>query len=203
MELDELKSTWQALNARLQKQETLNNYLIEKMLQRKYGKSLNRLLNYDWFALVLMILLLPLSPWAIFSKLIPLNFPLSWLVCYVFLTFLLLYALSSRIWKIYTLTKIDPSKPLSNNMRIISRYNVYVKKEMIFSNIIVSFPLAFILISAYRMAPAALPVIIGCLFFAIAGLVAGIWIYKRFIIRHLTSIRQNLNELKDLDEEKG
>ncbi|RZK38953.1 MAG: hypothetical protein EOO90_20495 [Pedobacter sp.] len=43
MELEEMKNAWNELNAKVEKQYTINNQLIEKMTREKYNSKLNKI----------------------------------------------------------------------------------------------------------------------------------------------------------------
>lgn len=55
MELDELKSTWNALNERLRKNELLNDRIIKEMITRKASSAWNRLIKWEQMGLVVEI----------------------------------------------------------------------------------------------------------------------------------------------------
>ncbi len=43
MEMEEMKSNWEKLSQRIEKQELLNNQLIEKMTSQKYKSKLKKI----------------------------------------------------------------------------------------------------------------------------------------------------------------
>lgn len=49
MELEELKNTWQEMSKRVEKQESLTNQILEKMMQQKYHSKLNKI-GYSEYA---------------------------------------------------------------------------------------------------------------------------------------------------------
>lgn len=48
MELEEMKSNWQEMSKRIEKQEILNNELIEKMAHQKYESKLKKIGNSEY-----------------------------------------------------------------------------------------------------------------------------------------------------------
>ena len=57
MELEEMKNTWNLLNRRLDEDKLLKESLIREMIQRKADKVVNKLINYDIFSVVTLLLL--------------------------------------------------------------------------------------------------------------------------------------------------
>lgn len=49
MELEELKNTWQEMSKRVEKQESLTNQILEKMMHQKYHSKLNKI-GYSEYA---------------------------------------------------------------------------------------------------------------------------------------------------------
>ncbi len=198
MELDELKNTWLSLDERLRKQEILKESIVREMMHSKADKSLNRLSNFEWWGLVITIIVLPL-PLLMFKE----HFSIVQKILTIIFSIALLYAFISQIWKIYELTKVDLSKPISNNIKILNKFNIYIKKERMTGYI--AFPLVLIFFAeTIRVSPNASispeRIVLLIIFLGIA-IAFSIWQYMKFYKRNINSILKSLDELKELEEE--
>jgi len=52
MELEEMKSNWDEMSKRIEKQEILNNHLIEKMTHQKYKSKLEKIGNSEYIGIL-------------------------------------------------------------------------------------------------------------------------------------------------------
>lgn len=197
MELEELKNTWQSLNESLNKQEILKENILKEIIHAKADKSLNRLSNYEWFGLIVVIIVLPLPLFMMKQDFSILQTILTWVF-----TIALIHAFISQIWKIYALTKVNFSNPVSENIKLINRFNIYVKKERMSGYI--ALPLVMIFIGeTFRISHIAIKreefmlliIVLG------AAIVFSIWQYNKFYKRNIHSILKSLDELKELKEE--
>ena len=146
MELDELKNTWMVLNNRLQMNEVLNDRIIEEMLQSKTNKALKSLSNFEWIQAFGMILGLPFLIFMYNKHLSEVNPKVFLMFKYlmIFCILSLFVHIPFQIWKLYTLMQIDFSGIINKNIKRIERYNIQIKREKIYSGI-----LLFIIITAF------------------------------------------------------
>jgi hypothetical protein len=201
MDLEELKSIWASMDERLGNQELLKGSIIRKMIHDKSNRLLQKLLNFEVFSLIfnlfeipLMISLLYINYFTVLTK---------W-AGKVFVWIIVVFSFIATIWqliKIVQLMKVDFTKGIRNNALIINRYNTWIKKEKIVAIFIT--PVLFSLgIWMYVLlhANVALWIFMGCSF--MFSLFIMFYIYKRVYDRNIDSIRQSMEELKELEEEQ-
>ena len=63
MELEELKSAWAELDNRLKENKSMNKTLIMEMAKNKADKLIGKLINWEIFSVVVLILGIPLIIW--------------------------------------------------------------------------------------------------------------------------------------------
>lgn len=196
MELNELKDTWSSLDKRLKKQEVIQENILKEMLLTKTNKSLNRLSNYEWFGLAVVMVALPL-PLLLAKD----NFSTIQTVLVFVFSAALLYSLIAQIWKIYVLTKIDFSKHLSENIKRINHFNIYIKRERMINYTALPLLLAFFL-ETYRQAKSInTDRLTAFIIFVCISIGFSIWQYMKFYKKNINSILKSLDNLKELDEE--
>ena len=61
-----MKNTWNLLNRRLDEDKLLKESLIREIIQRKADRVINKLINYDIFSVVTLLLLIPLMVYCYF-----------------------------------------------------------------------------------------------------------------------------------------
>lgn len=200
MELDTIKATWQSLDDRLRKQESIKETILKELIQSKGNRALSKLYNHEWFGLLLTILVSPLIPIVLcrfyntFSIL-----SVSLLVIFGILVFA---SIGFQAWKVWTLDAIDFSKKIEENIKLMNKYNLFIKKEKILAVIV--FVLLFIFYISRVYLDNAMPNSINVFiyFFMIAvGILICIWQYKKLYAKNIDSIQKSLDELKELEEE--
>lgn len=196
MELNELKSTWSSLDERLKKQEVVQENILKEILQTKTDKSLNRLSNYEWFGLAVIVLVLPLP-----LLLVKDNFSIIQTVLMFVFSAALLYSFIAQIWKIYILDKVNFTKHISENIKLINHFNIYIKRERMIGY--AALPLLFIFfLETYRQAKSINPDRLAVfIIFVCISIVFSIWQYMKFYKKNINSILKSLDNLKELDEE--
>ncbi len=197
MELDELKNAWTALDDRLKKNEMLESRIIREMKQNKANKSLNRLICFEVFSLIILLVSLPIIIY-VFN-----DFPEKLFIVQILKIYLIVFTLVSIIWysyKLYGLMKINLLNKISNNIYHINNYTIQIKREKIWI-IICSVPMALLAILCYAQlkVPFNLWIFMSCIF--LITIVLCIWIYKKLYDSNIQSIKNSLEELKELEEE--
>jgi hypothetical protein len=196
MELDELKNAWSSLDERLNKQEVLKEFVIKEMIYSKSNKSVSKLLNYDLFSIIVLLLGIPLL---IFIYQTRLQIPVKNLFLYSMLVFIV-YGLIGGAFHLNCLMRINFTKSVAYNSLYINKYKKMVQKEKI---IIVPVILVVSFFGIYQYA--ALHVSVWLWAFLICGLVGGIiftyFSYKRIYDNNIHAIQSSLEELKELKEE--
>ena len=199
MELNELKNTWTTLEKQLKKNETLNKQLLLEMLHKKSDKSLNRLVNMDFLSIIIYLLAIPVGIWlyrdSYYSYLLSIK---------IFSVVVIVMAPISIIWyyfKLEHLKKIDFSKNIKENMSCVTKYAIKVKQEKM-ANYIILLPVFYFLATFCYY---EITVDVFYWTFLIVGLLIGailtIWMYKKVYDTNIQSIKLNLEELKELEEE--
>lgn len=197
MEFEELKNTWSALDERLKRQEALKENIIKEMLKSKSGEALNRLINYTYFGIIICLIVI-----------IPLVYRMTSTYFGVFKTSIfimgigmLLLSIIIGIYNITLLNKIDFTKKITSNIKLVENYNIRIKKQL--AGI---YALAFIFIALAIIAGLISPnmetwrwiAIIACIPVAIT---LAIWEYKRIYKFNIDSISSSLKEIRELEQE--
>lgn len=197
MEFEQLKKTWASFDSRMQQQEGLKVTIIKEILVNKSDKALSRMINYNYFGLVLCIMTIPFLIWCI-TLVWPANF--IKVMATVALVFMLFF-MAMGIIQLKKLHRINFSIPVNENMYIVQKFNVFNKRYLmlsyafaiVFVVVITVFALMFIDMELWRWwaLAAALPL----------SVLLSIWEYKRMYRRNIDSIIKSLEELKELEEE--
>jgi hypothetical protein len=197
MELDELKNVWASLDERLNKQEKLKESIIREMLVSKSNKSLSRMINYDYLGIIVCLGVIPILVWRMSQ------FYLGTLKTTLFLLIItfLIGGIIMGVIELIKLYKIDFSKPVSNNIRLVQQYKLLFKRQAIAAYIVATI-LIMIGILAGLLTPKMeiwrwVTMIVGIC----VGIVGGWWEYKHFYGKNIASILKSLEELKELKEE--
>lgn len=196
MELEELKNAWTALDNRLKENETLKESIIKEMLHSKINKSLNRLIRFEMLGAILCFIGLPF-----------LVFRFGYMKHTLFIdtTMYLAIALIFSGWitqsyKLWLLSKIDPNKPVSNNINFFHRYNLFIKREKM--ALCIYAPILYILIilvfvNLGRIELWRWAAVIAILVFT---LLMCYWQYKKIYDANIHSIMKSMEELKELKD---
>ena len=196
MELDEMKSAWIALDERLKKNEGLNDRVIKEMLMQKSAKSLKKLSNYEMFGMILTLLIMPYIIYVLsFAKTVTLK-----ILIYSALGILVLVIIS-QLYKIVLISKINIQEEIKENIKLVQRYNIYIKRETFVGVIVVSlFLLACIvvLLLSGNKEPWRWTTVIVFIF----GIwpLGVYWQYKKVYKANIESILDSLAELKELEQ---
>jgi len=196
MEQDKLKDAWQLLNESLNKQEILKESILKGMIHTKADKSLSKLLNTEVAGLIVLILAFPLIIYI-------LNRGIKLPEYNIFMWITMVICVILFFWqslKVYKLTRIDLSKTISNNMKYMNEYNIWIKKErivMTFLGPLLILGIAYI----YAITNVSIAVWIFLICLALAITIYSYWAYKKLYGKNIKSILKSLDELKELEEE--
>jgi len=202
MELDELKSTWAALDSRLKENELLNKRIIQKMLNDKSNKSLNKLVNYEIFSLSGILLVIPLCIWLLSNSrwnVHNLLFPKIIAVVVIALSVFLIPWGGYIIIKY--LLKIDFSKSIKDNMFYINKFAIYYSKGKTINIFFIIPVLSLLGILSYYESKAPLYLWIFLFAALTIGIALTFWTYKKVYDANIQAIQKSLNELKELEED--
>lgn len=196
MELDELKNTWQSLNESLNKQEILKENILKEMIHTKADKSLSRLSNYEWLGVIIIPLLIPFILWRLETA------SFNQMQTYIFYGYIIL-VIPLTVWqiiKVCTLSKINFSNTVSHNIRIVNRYNLYIKREKLGGVFFIPLVIGSIILLTMGVQMELWRwMFIG--FVIVFTIVFSCWIYKKLYKKNIASMLQSLDELKELKEE--
>jgi len=199
MELEELKNTWAALNARLKDNELLNKQIVQGMLNDKTNKSLNKLVNYEMIGIIVLLLVIPLCIWALNYRFEKFLFPK------ILIVFAMAISIFGIIWGGYTLKKyllkIDFSQSLKENMFYINKFAIYYGKSKMISYFFVIPVISLLGILSYYELKAPFHLWIFLFVALTIGIITTYWIYKKVYDTNIQSIQKSLEELKELEED--
>ncbi|SHE46817.1 hypothetical protein [Dysgonomonas macrotermitis] len=196
MELNELKNTWLTLDERLKKQEVLKENIMREMLHTKSDKALGRLIAYEIFGIIILLLVIPIPIYGIIL-------PVKLQAYEIFMYSVLVSILGLLCWvlfKLYILTRINFSKPVSSNIYHINKYNILIKKEKQFMFLFIPLIMGGCIYLYMKLnASTMLWVLMTCIF--MASLVFTLWSYKKIYDKNIDSIQKSMDNLKELEEE--
>ncbi|MCL2651458.1 MAG: hypothetical protein FWD60_10605 [Candidatus Azobacteroides sp.] len=205
MELEELKNAWTVLDNKLQKNEVLNERIVKEMLQIKTNNALRRLSNHEWMVTIMAFLGFPFLIFMYNNHLHEVNPKVFLLFKYLFIFCIisLVIHIPFQVWKLYTLMKIDFNKTVGENINLIQKYNIQIKRDKIYSGILfaimaVVFFISIVIVN-FPMKEIWRPIFIVCTF--VFGALRSIWLYKKVYNANIQSIKKSLEELKELEEE--
>ena len=198
MELEELKNVWTSVDERLKKQEILKESIIKEMNRKKTNKSLNVLQWSEFSAIPLLLAAISLIVYRYgqFG-----GKSLTWDIGILLFLVICVILLPYISYKAYLLIKIDLTNNIKNNLFYINRFSILVKKEKMvfwrfFLPLCLIIPIPWLIeakIDVYRWTIYACIVIFAVLFCY--------WSYKKIYDKNIQTIRQSLEELKELEEE--
>ena len=198
MELEELKNAWVALNEQLKKNEMLNKQLVQEMLCNKSNKSLNKLMNTEFFSM-LTLLVVPLCI-GLYNQ--P-HFE-NILSAKILFIVAIITCILSAIWNCYKILKylrnINFSKSIGDNMYYINKYNIIFKKEKTVSYFIMIPVVSLLTILSYYELKATFSLWIFLFVALTIAIAIGCWMNKKIYDANIQSIKKSLEELKELEE---
>jgi hypothetical protein len=200
MDLEELKNAWASVNERLGKQELLKENIIREMIRDKSNRLLRKLLNSEIFGLAICLFSIPAMVFLLYIEHFRVH--TQW-GGKVFVWTMIVICTVKVIWgliKIAKLLKVDFTKSVRSNSLLISRYNIWTKKEGIVAIVLIPI-LYFLGIWMYVLlhANAALWTFLVCAL--LSGIFMSIYTYKIYV-RNIDAIRQNLRDLKEMEEDE-
>ena len=199
MELDELKNTWTVLEKQLKKNETLNKQLLLEMLRKKSNKSLNWLVNTDFFNIIIWLLAIPAGIWIYNAKH---HFRGDFLSIKIFAVVFVVMSVVGVIGSCYGLKyllKIDFSKSVKDNIYCITKYDTMVKQSKIVTYIMF-FVMTLLGAFCYYELHANISHWTFLIVVVSVCVIISFWMYKKIYDPNIQSIKQNLDELKEQDD---
>jgi hypothetical protein len=196
MELEELKNRWSLLEKRLQSQDTLKEHVIREILLNRSEKGLGRMINYGYFGIALALGIIALFAW----QMSVVSLGVFHTVLFSGIIILLVVCVIMETVNLITLHKMDFSKPVNHNLRLMQKHNISLKRQLI-GAYVVAVMFAFFAVIAGLMTP-NMELWRWCVFIASLGIgiAGGCWEYKRMYRRNMDSILRSLQELREIEE---
>ena len=196
MELEELKKVWDKTDN--PENVTINKLIFREIIDSKLKTSREKLLNYEWIFLILEILAMPLIISISFMKNL-LNYTHSFLICALII---LMLSIVWDIYKIRILDKINLDKPLKNNIIYTEKYKHLIKIEKLTGYyFVIPFVIVFAL-ALYAINKVRFELWI-CMFFVLLAAILFVVFFYKIYDKHICNLRQSLEELKALEEDKN
>ena len=196
MELDELKDAWVALDSKLKKNEALNERIIKEMLRSKTSKELNRLHIFELFNVTVCFIGLPLLVF-VYSTM---KHTLWMDITVYFLMIFLFLVCITQSYKLWLLIKIDTNNPVGGNIKLFHKYDLFIKREKIASYIYGPILITLAILAATSLEKLETWRLVALIILVPLAIVMTIWQYKRIYGTNLKSIKNSLEELKNLEE---
>lgn len=205
MELDELKKSWNVLNAQLQKEPIADEMQIKELItsyKANTRRSLGRLVILQRFSLgigavglAVVLLIWLLLPTFSFNE--PMQNKIALFLAFITATILcgMWWDWKTYLWNKNTLVDEMSVAEVSRRMttfRCWTRYEVWAVAVWA----IIFTALFYWVMDYYLLSFMAQAILLGCCIIWDALLIY--FIYKRFIYRHLDSIKKNIEELEDI-----
>ena len=196
MELDDLKKTWDLINDRMKQKEKMDAAIIKEMLLAKSDKAFSRIINYDFFSVIVSVSAIGLLTW----QMTRLYFGPFKTGIFLFSIVFLIVSVLRSIRNILILNKINFTNPVNENIRLVQHYNITVKRNRIVNYSAVVILIALVVVACllspnmemWRWITIAISVVVGS--------IGAWWEYKQMYRKNIDSILQSLEELKDLEE---
>ena len=200
MEIEALKNTWSILDNQLKENKSLNERIIKEVIDRKAGKidtAINRLLFRDIYALVFMLVMISCLLYLYITRK---GDHVFWDIVLIMLG---VTAIPTLVWyfiKIYRLMKVGMNRSVKRNLFYIRKYNIQEKREHI-GNVIYmgkAFVVLLFFVFVNATAYSFMWLVIACGIPIV--LAKSYWSYKKVYQKHIKSIQNSLEEIRELKE---
>ena len=198
MELEELKEAWTALDNRLKRNEELKESIILEMMQSKADKSLNKILGWNVFNGLGLLLVIPFLVF-VFNR-----FGGKVLFWDIFIIYCVLVCSISFFWNLYKirgLMKINITTDVTNSIHLVNRYHIWAKRERFITQFIIGNIFLIIMILMFIEVKANFQqwVMLVCVVAFVT--LYEYWEWKKLYKKHIESILKSLDEIRELKEE--
>ena len=190
MEIDEIKSIWNDMNTRLEKNELLNKKILDEIMDNRHQTAKEKLMKYEVRYLVLSAAFSLITPFYYYSGIFPLS------GCIMFSAIFVLAAL----WQVYKIVLLRKMKmdvfstaellQQSLKFKIITRLRTVIGLLLM-----IPFFVVFFILNPRLMEPAILIAMS-------IGLVVGLFVGLTDYFRNQKDIDKLINCYKDLQELK-
>ena len=194
MELEEMKTLWEALDKKLSESNRINAIIVHQMTEQRTKKGINNLITFELIGTILCIIGLPFM---VFMFKYVWHTPLVHATMYLTIATFGAVCISQSL-KLFLLSKIDFTQSISNIILHLNRYTLFLKREKIPYFIVASIiAILFIstLLSFKHVEPWRWAGVICGIVLAVVGTV---WQYKKIYGSNIEAIRRSLDELREL-----
>ena len=204
MELESMKSLWQAHEKELKNVTAVNDHLLTRIISDKSHNSLEKIKNTEYLigslTLLFFVLFLLMG-----SKV---GTTPEMIISYIITITALVVELSLSIFKLRYLFRIDISSgAVTETARKIQWFKLFITRERLISilAIFIVAPAVYILVFQWVKHENALdylPFSIAEIFITLAlGIIFSLIMYRRAYLNHLNSILANLKEIEEFKSE--
>lgn len=191
MEIDEIKSIWSDMNARLEKNESLNKKILNEIMDNRYQTAKEKLMKYEVRYLILSVVFSLITPLYYFSGIF------SLVGCMLFAGLFVVAA----FWQVYKIVLLREMKmdvvsttellQKSLKFKIITRL-----RTIIGLSLMIPFFVVFLMVSPQLIKP---EIMVGMGVGLVVGLIIGLTDY----FRNQKDIDKLINCYKDIHELKS
>lgn len=202
MELDELKTSWNALDKRLAETEIVNLRVVKEMIQQKTKSAYNGIVGQNLYSFVVNILII-----GVLFPYIYMNTPIR-TISFAIVEAMMILGLIPIIWKLSLLSKFDTGGMSCNELsRLVLRYKQISHQQKYWGIAAVCLAMvAFYIIelgfnptAGYAFEANRVLIVIGLTLFTFAmAFVLGLWQRRRHA-QQMQEIERGLEELREFE----
>lgn len=202
MELDELKTSWNALDKRLAETEIVNLRVVKEMIQQKTKSAYNGIVGQNLYFFVVNVLII-----GILFPYIYMNTPIR-TISFAIVEAMMILGLIPIIWKLSLLSKFDMGGMSCNELsRLVLRYKQISHQQKYWGIAAVCLAMvAFYIIelgfnptAGYAFEANRVLIVIGLTLFTFAmAFVLGLWQRRRHA-QQMLEIERGLEELREFE----
>lgn len=202
MELDELKTSWNALDKRLAETEIVNLRVVKEMIQQKTKSAYNGIVGQNLYFFVVNILII-----GVLFPYIYMNTPIR-AISFAIVEAIMILGLIPIIWKLSLLSKFDMGGKSCNELsRLVLRYKQICHQQKYWEIAAVCLAMVAFYIIELGFNPTAgyvfeanrVLIVIGLTLFTFAmAFVLGLWQRRRHV-QQMQEIERGLEELREFE----
>ena len=201
MELDELKTSWNALDKRLAETEVVNLRMVKEMIQQKTKSAYNGIVGQNLYSFVVNVLIM-----AFLFPYIYMNTPMR-AISFAIVEAVMILGLIPIIWKLSILSKFDMGGKSCNELRLVLRYKQICQRQKYWGIAAVCLAMVAFYIIELGFNPTAgyvfeanrVLLVVGLTLFTFAMAFAlGLW-QRRHHAQQLQEIERGLEELREFE----
>ena len=202
MELDELKTSWNALDKRLAETEIVNLRVVKEMIQQKTKSAYNGIVGQNLYSLVVTLVVA-----VVVFPFVYKNTSIS-ITSFVIIEAVLLTGLIPQIWKLLLLSRFDLDGKKTNELDgLVLRYKKFCNNESLWTIVCVTLAMvAFYVMefgfnqnAAYVFSVNNILLFVGLTLFTFAlAFAVGLW-HRRRHAQQMQEIERGLEELREFE----